>query len=115
TQINYAQGLFIWIFNKAWFNSLPADLQKTFRAVVSEVCAKIRAETVKQEADEINKATAAGVMFFKLSDADMATLRKQGDVAHKKYAAEINKIYPGDTYKPDNFLKEVEDFMGYKP
>ena len=40
TQINYAQGLFIWIFNKAWFNSLPLDLQKTFKEVVHEVCAK---------------------------------------------------------------------------
>jgi len=70
---------------------------------------------VQQEADEINKATAAGVQFFKLSDADMATLRKQGDVAHKKYADEINKIYPGDTYKTKNFLKEVEDYLGYKP
>jgi TRAP-type C4-dicarboxylate transport system substrate-binding protein len=30
TRINYAQGLFIWLFNKAWFNSLPQDLQKTF-------------------------------------------------------------------------------------
>ena len=43
TQLNYAQGLFIWIFNKAWFNSLPADLQKTFKETVHDVCAKIRA------------------------------------------------------------------------
>ncbi|MFH1974194.1 MAG: TRAP transporter substrate-binding protein [Pseudomonadota bacterium] len=115
TQLNYAQGLFIWVFNKAWFNSLPADLQKTFKAVVNDVCASTRKETVQQETDEINKAKAAGVTFFKLSDADMATLRKQGDVAHKKYTDEINKVYPGDTYKPNNFLKEVEDFLGYKP
>lgn len=115
TQLNYAQGLFIWIFNKAWYNSLPADLQKTFKEVVNEVCAKTRKETVQQETDEINKAKAAGIQFFQLSDAEMAILRKQGDIAHKKYADEINQLYPSDTYKTKNFLKEVEDFLGYKP
>jgi len=82
---------------------------------VNEMCAKARHEARQQETDEINKAKASGVTFFQLSDADMATLRKQGDVAHKKYADEINKNYPGDMYKPNNFLKEVEDFLGYKP
>ncbi len=114
TQINYAQGLFIWTFSKKWFEGLPADLQKTFKDVVKEVCAKIRKETVKQEEDEIAKAKKDGVQFFKLSDADMDTLRKQGDAVHKKYSDEINKIYPGDKLKFDNYLKEVQDFLGYK-
>ena len=113
TQLNYAQGLFIWILNKAWFNSLPADLQKTFKETVHDVCASIRKETVKQEDDEIAKAKAAGIEFFKLSDADMAWIKSKGDVAHNKYADEINKLYPGDTYRPANYLKEVQDFMGY--
>ena len=113
TQLNYAQGLFIWIFNKAWFNSLPADLQKTFKETVHDVCASIRKETVKQEDDEIAKAKAAGIEFFKLSDADMAWIKSKGDVAHIKYADEINKLYSGDTYRPANYLKEVQDFMGY--
>ncbi len=115
TQVNYAQGLFIWIFNKAWFNSLPPDLQKTFKEVVHEVCAKIRKETVKQEADQIADAKKNGIEFFKLSDADHATLKRQGDAVHKKYAPEINKLYPGDTYKAKDYLKEVQDFIGYKP
>lgn len=114
TQINYAQGLFIWIFNKAWFNKLPEDLQTTFREVVRDVCADIRAQTKQQEADQIAKAKEAGIEFFKLSDADMATLRQQGDAAHKKYAGEINKLYDGDTYKPADFLKEVQEYMGYQ-
>jgi TRAP-type C4-dicarboxylate transport system substrate-binding protein len=113
TQLNYAQGLFIWIFNKAWFNSLPADLQNTFTETVHDVCAKIRAETVQQEADQIAKAEANGIEFFKLSDADMATLKAQGDKTHQSFAAEINKLYPGDTYRPDNFLEEVQGFIGY--
>jgi len=29
TYINYAQGLFIWIFNKSWLQSLPADRSAT--------------------------------------------------------------------------------------
>jgi TRAP-type C4-dicarboxylate transport system substrate-binding protein len=115
TQLNYAQGLFIWIFNKAWFNSLPADLQKIFVEVVHDVSADIRKQTVKQEEDEIAKAKAAGIQFFKLSDDEMAILKKQGDVAHQKYASEINKLYKGDKYRSDNFLKEVQDLMGYKP
>lgn len=114
TQINYAQGLFIWIFNKAWFDSLPKDLQKTFKDVVHEVCADIRKQTVQQEADQIAKAKEAGITFFKLSDEELQILKQQGNKVHQKYADEINKLSPGDTYKPENFLKEVQEAMGYK-
>ncbi|MDM8522576.1 TRAP transporter substrate-binding protein [Desulfococcaceae bacterium HSG8] len=115
TQLNYAQGLFIWLFNKAWFEKLPADLQKTFKEVVRDVCAKIREETKQQEEEQIGKAKAAGIQFFKLPDGEMATLKKQGDAAHQKYAKDINKLYDGDKYKSGNYLKEVQDYMGYKP
>lgn len=115
THLNYAQGLFIWIFNKAWFNNLPEDLQKTFKEVVRDVCAKIRKETRQQEIDEIAKAKANGIEFFNLSDAEMEILRNQGDVAHKKYAKEINNLYPGDKYKIEDYLEKVQDYMGYKP
>ncbi len=113
TYINYAQGLFIWIFNKAWFEKLPADLQATFKEVVHDVCAQIRKETKQQELDQIAKAKAAGIEFIHLSDADMKTLRDKGNVVHEKYAPEINKLYPGDTYKPADYLKEVQQYMGY--
>jgi TRAP-type C4-dicarboxylate transport system substrate-binding protein len=114
TQLNYAQGLFIWIFNKAWFKTLPADLQKTFVQTVHDVCAEMRKLNKGQEEEEIAKAKAAGVTFFTLPAADMATLRKMGDPVHFKYAKEINQLYPSDTYKPQDYLKEVQDFMGYK-
>jgi TRAP-type C4-dicarboxylate transport system substrate-binding protein len=114
TTINYAQGLFIWIFNKAWFNTLPEDLQKTFKEVVRDVCAQIREETKQQEVDEIAKAKEAGIEFISLSDEDMATLMKQGNAVHEKYRDEINKLYDGDTYKPDDYLKKVQEVMGYK-
>ena len=86
---------------------------KFFKEVVNEVCAKIRKETKQQEIDQIEKAKAAGIEFINLSDADMATLRDAGNAVHEKYAEEINKLYPGDSYKPENFLKEVQEFMGY--
>jgi len=115
TPINYAQGLFIWIFNKAWLNSLPADLQKIFKEVVHEVCSKIRQETKQQELDQIAKAKENGVQFFSLSEDEITLLKKQGDAVHQKYACEINKIYDGDTYHPENFLKEVQKYLDYQP
>ncbi|OIP38342.1 MAG: C4-dicarboxylate ABC transporter substrate-binding protein [Desulfobacteraceae bacterium CG2_30_51_40] len=112
-QINYAQGLFIWLFNKAWFNTLPPDLQKTFVEVVHEVAANIRKETVVQEDDEIAKAKAAGIEFFKLSADEVSLLKKKGDAVHKAYAQEINKLYPGDKNRFDDYLKDVQKLLGY--
>lgn len=113
TQINYAQGLFIWIFNKAWFESLPPDLQVTFEEVVHEVCAKIRNQTQKQEIAQIKKAKKQGVQFFKLPENELKILKKQGDAVHDQYAEEINKLYPGEKYRPENYLQEVQKYMGY--
>ncbi|MGD8367330.1 MAG: TRAP transporter substrate-binding protein [Desulfobacterales bacterium] len=114
TYIDYAQGLFIWIFNKAWFNKLPADLQKTFVETVHDVCANIREQVKIQEAVEIMKASKNGIEFYTLPKDEMDWLRKQGDAVHQEYRAEINKLYPGDTYRPADFLKEVEDYMEYQ-
>ena len=115
TYINYAQGLFIWIFNKAWLENLPADLKQTFIEVVHDVCADIRKQTAQQEIDEIAKAKQAGIEFISLSDAAMEVLKRKGNVAHEKMADEINKLYPSDRFRPVSYLKEVQDFMGYKP
>ena len=114
TQVNYAQGLFIWLFNKAWFKTLPQDLQKTFVDVVREVNVKIRAETVTQEDEQIAKSKEAGVEFIRLPAEDMATLKKLGDTVHVKYAPEINQLYPGDKYQGKDYLGEVQKYMGYK-
>jgi TRAP-type C4-dicarboxylate transport system substrate-binding protein len=114
TQINYAQGLFIWIFSKAWFKTLPADLQKTFVDTVHDVCADIRKQAKSQEEDEIAKSKAGGVTFFTLPPADMDTLRKMGDPVHFKYSKEINQLHPSDTYRPQDYLREVQELMGYK-
>lgn len=113
TQINYAQGLFIWLFNKAWFNSLPPDLQKTFVEVVHEVAANIRKETVVQEDEQIAKAKAAGIEFFKLPADEVALLKKKGEAVHKAFSQEINKLYPGDKNRFDDYLKDVQKLLGY--
>ena len=78
TELNYAQGLFIWLFNKAWFNKLPADLQKTLVETVRDMCAEARVAAKAQEMQQ-RKAAAEkyGVEFFQLSDKDMGTLIKQ--------------------------------------
>ncbi len=115
TRINYAQGLFIWIFNKAWFNKLPAELQKTFTAVVHDVCADIRKQTEQQEIDQIADAKAHGIEFFDLGESSMDVLKRKGNVVHKEYAAQINKLYKSDKYRPKNYLKEVQEFIGYQP
>lgn len=115
TEINYAKGLFIWIFNKNWFNSLPKDLQKTFIEVVQDMCAKYRQEGAQQEIDVKEKIIKAGIQVFRLPSDEMAILRKEGNAVHQKYAPEINQLYPSDTYRPDNFLKEVQTLLDYNP
>ena len=55
-----------------------------------------------------------GVEFFQLPQKDMNTLIKQASAVHQEFAPAINKNYGGDKYKPGNFLKEVQDYMGFK-
>jgi TRAP-type C4-dicarboxylate transport system substrate-binding protein len=113
TQLNYAQGLFIWIFNKSWFESLPEDLQQIFKDVVHKVCADIRQQTILQEEEEIANAKANGIEFFTLPPDEMELLKKEANEVHEVFAPEINKLYPGDTYRPANYLQEVQEYMGY--
>ena len=106
TPINYAQGLFIWIFNKAWFKSLPPDLQKIFVRVVKEQCKIYRGQTKDQEMDCKVKAMKYGVKFWNLSPKELEILRRQGDITHREYAKKTGE---------GKFLKAVQDYLGYKP
>ena len=45
----------------------------------------------------------------------MKTLIKEANSVHENFAPEINKNYKGDKYMPENFLMEVQNYMGYKP
>ena len=88
---------------------------KIFKETVHDVCADYRAQGAQQEIDVKVKIKKAGIQLFQLPPEEMAILRKQGNGVHEKYADEINKLYKGDTYRSNNFLKEVQDYVGYKP
>ncbi len=113
TEINYAKGLFIWIFNKAWLDSLPKDLKRTFVSVVHDVCAEYRAKGALQEIEVRNRLKEEGIKLLKIPQNEMIILQREGDRVHEAYSGEINRLYPGDTYRPDNYLEEVQVFLGY--
>ncbi|MBW2250259.1 MAG: TRAP transporter substrate-binding protein [Deltaproteobacteria bacterium] len=116
TELNYAQGLFIWLFNKAWYNKLPKDLQKILKETVRDMCAEARIAAKKQEAEQVIAAKEKyGVEFFTLSKKEMKTLVKQASSVHKNFAPEINKLYKGDKYRSKNYLKKVQKYMKFKP
>ena len=113
TELNYAQGLFIWLFNKAWFNKLPADLQKTLVETVRDMCAEARIAAKAQELEQRKAAMGKGIEFFQLSDKEMGTLKDQANAVHQKFAPEINKLKSGDKFSGKNYLLDVQKFMGY--
>ena len=93
TQVNYAQGLFIHLVNKRWFNKLPPDLQKIFLEVVQEESAKTRELTRKQHDVQIAKAKEAGVQFFQLSPEDKATQIKEAQPVYAEWGKKIGVDY----------------------
>jgi len=93
TELNYAQGLFVHLINKRWLDKLPKDLQETFLNVIHEESAKTRALTRKQHETQVAKAKEAGVKFFKLSDADIETLKKEAAPVLEKWGKKIGPDY----------------------
>ena len=93
TELNYAQGLFVHLVNKNWFNKLPADLQKIFMEVIAQESAKTRVLTREQHDVQIANAKAAGVEFFILSAADKAQLVKEAQPVYDSWGAKIGIDY----------------------
>jgi TRAP-type C4-dicarboxylate transport system substrate-binding protein len=93
TELDYAQGLFIHLVNKRWFDKLPADLQKIFLEVVAEESAKTRELTRKQHDVQIAKAKEAGVEFFQLSAGDKAALVKEAQPVYAAWGKKIGVDY----------------------
>ena len=93
TELNYAQGLFVHLVNKRWFNKLPADLQKVFIEVLEEESVKTRALTREQHNDQIAKAKEAGVEFIQISDADKASLVKMAEPVYASWGEKIGLDY----------------------
>ncbi len=93
TELNYAQGLFVHLINKRWFNKLPKDLQKVLLDVIAEESAATRELTRKQHATQIAKAKEAGVQFIQLSDTDISELKKQAEPVLTKWGKKIGSDY----------------------
>jgi TRAP-type C4-dicarboxylate transport system substrate-binding protein len=93
TELNYAQGLFLHLVNKRWFDKLPPDLQKIFLEVITEESAKTREATRKQHDEQIAKAKEAGVEFFQLSPEDKALLIKSSQLVYDDWGKKIGADY----------------------
>jgi len=93
TELDYAQGLFIHLMNKRWFDKLPADLQKILLEAIAEESAKTREATKQQHNDQVAKAKEAGVEFFQLSAADQQQLVDLAAPVYEKWGAKIGMDY----------------------
>jgi len=93
TQIDYAQGLFVHLINKKWFDKLPVDLQKILLDTIVEESAATRELTRKQHDDQMAKAKEKGVTFYRLSDADLKTLTTQSEPVYQAWGEKIGADY----------------------
>jgi TRAP-type C4-dicarboxylate transport system substrate-binding protein len=74
TNLNYAQGLYIHLMNKAWYDRLPADLQKILLETIEEESAATRKLTQQQHEAQVAEAKARGVQFLELAEEDRQRL-----------------------------------------
>ena len=102
TELDYAQGLFIHLMNKRWFDRLPADLQKILIDTVTEESAISRDLTRKQYAAEVEKAKADGVTFHQLPGGDINRLVEQAGPVYQSWGEKIGADY----------LKKVRTTLG---
>ncbi len=93
TEANYAQGLFIHLMNKRWFDKLPADLQKVLLQAIEEESAKSRELTRKQHEEQVAAAKASGVEFIPLSAEDKQKLVELAAPVYQKWGDKIGADY----------------------
>ena len=93
TEINYAQGLFVHLVNKRWFDRLPADLQEIFMDTIAEESAKSRVATRRQHDEQIAAAKAAGVAFYSLSEEEREKLIEMAAPVFERWGARIGPDY----------------------
>ncbi|MBN1141759.1 MAG: TRAP transporter substrate-binding protein [Deltaproteobacteria bacterium] len=93
TEVDYAQGLFIHLMNKRWFDKLPADLQKILVETIAEESAKTREATKRQQLDQIAAAKAKGIQFFPLSATDQKALLGKSAPVIQEWRARIGADY----------------------
>jgi len=93
TNISYAQGLYIHLINKRWFNRLPEDLQQILKRAIKEESQKVRALTEQQQHDQIAAAKTAGVTFYDLSPVEKAKLVELAEPVVQKWGEKIGLNY----------------------
>ncbi|WP_305041482.1 TRAP transporter substrate-binding protein [Geoalkalibacter sp.] len=93
TQVNYAQGLFVHLMNKRWFDGLPPELQQVLLETIAEESAASRVNTRRQQDEQIDAAKANGVEFYPLADEDRAQLIKQAEPVLAKWGERIGADY----------------------
>jgi len=93
TRLDYAQGLYIHLMNKAWFDKLPADLQKILLETIEEESARAREATRKQQEEQIAAATAQGVQFLTLAASDRRKLVDLTAPVYEKWGPKVGADY----------------------
>jgi len=101
TAIDYAQGLYIHLMNKRWFERLPSDLQTILMTAIREESAKARVMTEQQQNDEIARSKAAGVTFVELPAKEKERLTALAEPVVQKWADKIGA----------KFLQDVRSFL----
>ena len=93
TQVDYAQGLFVHLVNRRWFDKLPQELQQIFTEVIVEESAKARVATRLQQQEQIAAAKADGVSFYTLSSGEKQQLVALAEPVYKEWGKKIGSDY----------------------
>ena len=93
TRVDYAQGLFVHMMNKRWFERLPADLQQVLLEVIEEESRQARELTRRQELEQIAAAEVAGVEFITLSAEDRRRLEELTAPVYDIWGRKVGKAY----------------------
>ncbi|ABA90252.1 TRAP proton/solute symporter, periplasmic substrate-binding protein [Syntrophotalea carbinolica DSM 2380] len=93
TRVDYAQGLFIHLMNKAWLERLPEDLRRILLEVIAEESAAARQRARVQQQEQIAAAEAVGVQFFELAAEDRAELIRLSEPVYATWGAKIGAEY----------------------
>jgi TRAP-type transport system periplasmic protein len=93
TEVNYAQGLFVHLVNKRWFDRLPKDLQQILSEVVAEESARSRQLTRQQHAAQVADAQSKGVEFIALTADDRQRLIDASAPVYDSWGKKIGSDY----------------------
>lgn len=93
TRLDYAQGLYIHLMNRRWFDSLPADLQQILLAAIAEESVNARALTRAQQQAQIAAARENGVTFYTLPAEDLRKLEEQAAPVYQEWGEKMGAEY----------------------